>query len=485
MTNFMAPQPGPDGFPRAVALPPDRLAALHRELVELLGPDRVLTDFRDRMAYAYDATGEKYPPDAVAFPLSTADVAAVLRLAARYGVPVVPRGAGTNLSGGTVPVTGGISLVTTRMNRILAVDTENRTATVQPGVRNLALQEALRPLGFFFAPDPSSQRVSTLGGNAAENAGGPRCLKYGVTTNHVLALTAVLAGGEVVQVGSTAPDRPGYDLVSLFVGSEGTLGVITELTVRILPLPPAVRTLLAVFGDVEAAMRAVSALVAAGIVPATLELLDRTTIEVVERFARAGYPPDADGVLLIEVDGPEEQVAHELERVEAICRQAGARELRVARTEAEREALWLGRRAAYGATGRLGAHIWTQDVTVPRDRLVDMLRAVREIGRKYGLPFAVVAHAGDGNLHPVTAYDPRSEEERRRLRRADDEVLAACVALGGSISGEHGIGIDKLPNLERQLGADLLETMWAIRRAFDPELRLNPGKAVAAPARGF
>src|SRR5690606_37883991 len=374
-------------------------------------------------------------------------------------------------------------LALNRMDRILDIDPENHTATVQPGVRNLALQEALKPHGFFFAPDPSSHRVSTIGGNAGENAGGPHCLKYGVTVNHVLGLTLVLADGSVVRLGGPEQDRPGFDLVSLLVGSEGTLGIITELVVRILPLPAEVRTLLAVFDDLEVAMRTVSDIIAARVVPATMELLDRGTIEVVERFARAGYPEDAEAVLLIEVDGPQESVAEELDRVEAICRRNGARDLRIAQSEAEREALWLGRRAAYGAAGRLSAYVWTQDVTVPRDRLVEMLRACQAIGRKYGMRIISVAHAGDGNLHPLVAYGPQDADQVRRVKAADREILEACVALGGSISGEHGIGHDKLPNLELQLGPDLLGLMWSVRRAFDPDLRLNPGKAVAAPSR--
>jgi len=466
-----------------VALPPDRLEAAHRALVERFGPDRVLTDFRDRMAYAYDATGIKYPPDVVVFPLSTEDAADAVRIAAHHGLPIVARGGGTNISGGTVPIRGGLCLALNRMDRILDIDPENHTATVQPGVRNLALQEALKPHGFFFAPDPSSHRVSTIGGNAGENAGGPHCLKYGVTVNHVLGLTLVLADGSVVRLGGPEQDRPGFDLVSLLVGSEGTLGIITELVVRILPLPAEVRTLLAVFDDLEVAMRTVSDIIAARVVPATMELLDRGTIEVVERFARAGYPEDAEAVLLIEVDGPQESVAEELDRVEAICRRNGARDLRIAQSEAEREALWLGRRAAYGAAGRLSAYVWTQDVTVPRDRLVEMLRACQAIGRKYGIRIISVAHAGDGNLHPLVAYDPQDADQVRRVKAADREILEACVALGGSISGEHGIGHDKLPNLELQLGPDLLGLMWSVRRAFDPDLRLNPGKAVAAPSR--
>lgn len=466
-----------------MALPPDRLEAAHRALVERFGPDRVLTDFRDRMAYAYDATGIKYPPDVVVFPLSTEDAADAVRIAAHHGLPIVARGGGTNISGGTVPIRGGLCLALNRMDRILDIDPENHTATVQPGVRNLVLQEALKPHGFFFAPDPSSHRVSTIGGNAGENAGGPHCLKYGVTVNHVLGLTLVLADGSVVRLGGPEQDRPGFDLVSLLVGSEGTLGIITELVVRILPLPAEVRTLLAVFDDLEVAMRTVSDIIAARVVPATMELLDRGTIEVVERFARAGYPEDAEAVLLIEVDGPQESVAEELDRVEAICRRNGARDLRIAQSEAEREALWLGRRAAYGAAGRLSAYVWTQDVTVPRDRLVEMLRACQAIGRKYGIRIISVAHAGDGNLHPLVAYDPQDADQVRRVKAADREILEACVALGGSISGEHGIGHDKLPNLELQLGPDLLGLMWSVRRAFDPDLRLNPGKAVAAPSR--
>ncbi|BAS26206.1 FAD-binding oxidoreductase [Limnochorda pilosa] len=459
------------------------MARLGRELGEIVGPSWVMTEPHELFAYAYDATGEKAMPDVVCFPGTAQEAAGVVAAAHRLGVPLLARGAGTNLSGGTIPVAGGLVLAMNRMNRILEIDVEGRTATVEPGCPNLALQEALRPLGFFCAPDPSSHRVSTLGGNASENAGGPHCAKYGVTTHHVLALEVVLPDGRRARLGSPAADAPGLDLVGLWVGSEGTLGVITGLTVRILPLPDAVQTMLAVFDDLEAALQTVSDIIAARVVPATLELLDRGTIETVEAFAHAGYPLDAGAVLLIEVDGTEPAVAHAREAVARICREAGARELRIARDEAERDALWLGRRAAYGAAARLSSHLWTQDITVPRPRLAEMMRAVRRIGENYRIPMIAVAHAGDGNLHPLVPYNPKDADQMRRMKAADREILETCVRLGGSITGEHGVGLDKIGNLELMFAEEDLGLMRHVKAVFDPEGRMNPGKAIPA-ARG-
>ncbi len=450
-------------------------------LAEIVGPQWVMGEPHELYAYAYDATAKKVMPDWVCLPGSAEEVAAVLALAGQYGVPVVPRGAGTNLSGGTIPISGGLVVATNRMNRILDVRVEDAAATVQPGCPNAALQDALRPLGFFYAPDPSSYRVSTLGGNVAENAGGPHCLKYGVTANHVRALQVALADGRLVRLGSVAPFAPGLDLVGLWVGSEGTLGMVTEITVRILPLPRCVRTMLAVFDDLEQAMQTVSDIIAACVLPATLELLDRGTIETVEPFVHAGYPTDAEAVLLIEVDGTPSAVAFESEQVEQICRRTGVREFRAANSDAEREALWLGRRAAYGAAARLSAHVWTQDVTVPRPRLAQMMRAVREIGRHYGVPIVLVAHAGDGNLHPLIPYDPHDPDQVARMRAADREILEACVQMGGSISGEHGIGIDKVDKIGLMFTEAELDLMRRIKAVFDPAGRMNPGKAIPAP----
>ncbi len=453
-------------------------------LVQAFGPRRVLTDSRDRMAYAYDATGEKYLCDAVFFPESTAEVVEAVRIARRHGLPVVPRGAGTNISGGTLPVRGGLVLAMNRMNRILAIDPDDRIAAVQPGVPNIQLQQALAPHGFFFAADPGSHRVSTLGGNVAENSGGPHCLKYGVTTNHVRGLEVVLADGEVVRVGGRTQEAPpGYDLLALLVGAEGTLAVVTAIDLHILPLPPSRRTILAVYDQLEAAATTVSAIVAARLVPASIELLDRGMIACVEPFAHAGYPADADAVLLIEVDGTPAAVERAAARIAEIATGSGARQVRSARDQAEQDALWLGRRVAYGAAARLSAHVWTQDVTVPRDRMVEALRAVEAIGRKWRVQVVTVAHAGDGNLHPLIPFNPQDHDEVERMKAADHEIVAACVKLGGSVTGEHGVGIDKLPTLPLQYGPAELEVMQRLKRALDPDEVLNPGKAIPAPRR--
>ena len=453
-------------------------------LLAAFGPDRVLTDPRDRMAYSYDATGEKYQCDAVFFPQTTTEVAEAVRIAHAHGIPIVARGAGTNISGGTLPVQGGLVLAMNRMNRILRIDPDDHLATVQPGVPNLRLQQALQPHGFFFAADPSSHRVSTIGGNVAENSGGPHCLKYGVTTNHVRGLEVVLADGEVVRIGSRAQEQPpGYDILALLTGSEGTLAVVTEITLNILPLPPVRRTLLAVYDQLERAAATVSAIVAARLVPASMELLDRATIACVEPFVHAGYPEDADAVLLIEVDGAAAAVERAAQRIAAIATETGAREVRSPRDEAEQEALWLGRRSAFGAAARLSAHVWTQDVTVPRDRLVEAVHAVQEISTRWAVPILTVAHAGDGNLHPLIPFDPQDADGVRRMKAADHEIVAACVALGGSVTGEHGVGIDKLPTLPLQYGPVELEVMQRLKAALDPEDRLNPGKAIPTARR--
>ncbi len=458
------------------------------ELVSLLGHQWVRLNSRDLRSYAYDATGEKHPPDVVVFPSSTAEVAECVRLAGRHGLPVVPRGAGTNLSGGTTPLHGGMVINLVRMNRVLSVDPPARQAVVEAGATNLALQQALTPHGLFFAPDPSSMRVSTIGGNVAENAGGLHCAKYGVTTNHVLGLTVVVSDGEVVRLGGRAEDVPGLDLLALFTGSEGTLGILTEAVLRALPLPAATMTLLASFDDLTACGAAVAGLVAARVTPAALELIDRETISTVRASsagAAGGYPEDAEAVLVIDVDGAAEDLPIEMERVEEVLRAHRVRVIRHARDEAEREALWSGRRSAWGSLARLSPSVWTTDVTVPRDRLVEMLERVMALGVEHNLRVATVAHAGDGNLHPTVPYDSRDPEERARVARLDAAIQSACVALGGSITGEHGVGSEKLAGMEIMYGPDQLDLMWCVRRALDPDGRMNPGKAVPAPKGGF
>lgn len=455
--------------------------SLVADLQAVVGRDFVRTGLGERMAYAYDATGEKHLPDLVAFPGSAEEVAACLRLAGRHRVPVVARGAGTNLSGGTVPLLGGVVLNLLRMDRIRRVEMTGRRAEVEPGLPNGRLNQHLRPLGLHFAPDPSSMRVSTIGGNIAENAGGPHCLKYGVTTGHVLALQIATAEGELLELTEEDP----FDLRGLVIGSEGTLGVVTRATVRLTPLPRAVRTMLAVYGDLYQSGRSVSGIIAAGMIPAALELMDRENLSLTRRAGFGAFPANAEAALIIEVDGDPEDLAEEVAAITAICRREGATEVRVADSEAERDAIWLGRRANYGVLAQTSPFVWTQDVTVPRHRLSEMLQEVTVIGRRIGLPICTVAHAGDGNLHPTIPFNPQDPAERERVRQADLAIVAACLRLGGSITGEHGVGFDKLPGMELMFTPEQQALMHRVRRAFDPTGLLNPGKLLPAPKGGF
>ncbi|UCH33746.1 MAG: FAD-binding protein [Armatimonadota bacterium] len=447
-----------------------------RELRRIVGKGNVLTSPADLALYAYDSSLERHPPEVVVFPDSTDQVAQVVRVAAGLGVPFVPRGAGTNLSGGSVPVSGGIVIALSRLNRLLGIDVPNRCAVVQPGMTNLALQDALAPLGWVFHPDPASQKVSTVGGNVAENAGGPHCLKYGVTTNHVLGVKVVLPDAEVAQFGGAAVDQPGYDLAGLMNGSEGTLGIVTEATVRISAIPESVRTLLAVFDSMDTASEAVSAIIAAGIVPAALEMIDRVMVGAIQASMDAGYPTDAEAVLIVEVDGLREAVDEEARRSEAICRQHGAREVRSAASEHDRERLWAGRRGAFGAAARLASAFLVNDGVVPRDKLPEVLRQTQEIAARYGVRVGNNFHAGDGNLHPLILLDDRDPDQRDRAKRASLEMLEACVAAGGSISGEHGIGLEKREAMARFLAPAELNAHFAVKRSFDPRGLCNPGK---------
>jgi glycolate oxidase len=450
------------------------------ELQSAIGSEYVRTRLAELRAYAYDATGEKHLPDAVAMPGSAEEVVAVLQIARRHGVPVVARGAGTNLSGGTVPVQGGLVLNLLRMNRILKIDVAGRRAEVEPGVVNGQLNNVLRPMGFHYAPDPSSMKISTVGGNIAENSGGPHCLKYGVTSGHVLALQLATAEGALTEL----TEEDAYDLRGLVVGSEGTLGIVTRATVRITPLPRAARTLMAAFPDLDRSGQAVSAIIAAQIIPAALELMDRVNLELTTLAGFGNFPPGTEAALIIEVDGDPEDIGEEADRIATICRSLGATEVRSAADDAEREQIWLGRRNNYGYLARTSPFVWTQDVTVPRNLLPTMLREVLKIGEKYGLPINTVAHAGDGNLHPTIPFDPHDPVQKEKVRQADLEILAACVRLGGSISGEHGIGIDKLEGMNLMFTPAQMALMSRIRRVFDPSGLLNPGKLLPAPKGG-
>lgn len=449
---------------------------LIEELVRIVGREDVLSSRRDLLVYEYDATPDVSMPEVVVFPRDAMEVSAVMRLARREGIAVTPRGAGTNLSGGTVPLEGGIVLVLTRMNRVLDIDVASQRAVVQPGVVNLELQSSMAPLGYLFAPDPSSQKVSTLGGNVGENAGGPHCFKYGITTNHVYGLELVLADGQVVHTGGAAEDTPGYDLTGLMLGSEGTLGTVTSMTVRVMRVPEAIKTMLAIFDTLEDCGNAVSDTIAAGIIPATLEIMDKPLIAEVEASTRTGYPLDAEAVLLIELDGLKEELEGQAERMVEICRKNHVRVIQVAGTEADRDQLWTGRRASYSAMVKLAMGSTVHDTTVPRTRLAETLRQVRDIADKHGIRVGTAAHAGDGNLHPLVVYDPRDADEVERVRRADKEIVRLCVAMGGTLSGEHGVGIEKRDYMPLLFGDAELDHMRQIKRIFDPDNLLNPGK---------
>jgi glycolate oxidase len=449
---------------------------LVRELQGIVGKRYVLHTPEDLVVFEYDGTIDRALPQVVVLPDSTEEVSRVVRLAARWGLPVVPRGAGTGLSGGAVPEHGGVVIALTRMRRVLEVDPVNRLAVVEPGVVNLELSKAVHHLGLYFAPDPASQRACTIGGNVAENAGGPHCLAYGVTTNHVLALELVLADGEILWVGDKTRDAPGYDLTGVVVGSEGTLAIVTKIAVRLLRLPEATRTLLAIFDEVDPASNAVSAVIARGIVPAALEMMDREVIQAVEPALHVGYPMDAGAVLLIEVDGLEEAVAEEAEVIDGLCREHGARDVRLAADAAERERLWAGRKGAIGALGRLAPNYFVLDGTVPRTKLPAVLRQVYQVGEKYGFRIANVFHAGDGNLHPNILFDESVPGETRRVLEAGSEITRLCVEAGGTITGEHGIGLAKRDYMAWIFSEDDMEVMGRLKEVFLAGSLYNPGK---------
>ena len=450
----------------------DRLAAIVGERRVLFRPSELLTYTSDGLPSYH-----KQPGLAV-FPGTRDEVVEVVRELARRKVPFVPRGAGTGLSGGAL-ADGVVLIGLNRLSKVISIDAENGLAVVEPGVVNVALSRAVAGYGLHYAPDPSSQAACTIGGNVAENAGGPHCLKYGVTTNHVVALTVVLPDGDVVTLGNADGEREGYDLVGAFVGSEGCFGIALDITVRLSRNPEAIRTLLADFMSIDAAARAVSAIVATGIIPAALEMIDQATIRAVESsIYAAGYPTDAAAALLIELDGAEIGLEHDVETVEALCKSGGARTVRIARDEKERTRLWQGRKKAFGAMGRVSSHLVVQDAVVPRTKLPQVLEEVHEIGERLRLRVCNVFHAGDGNLHPNIAYDASDADETARVHVAMREIMTACVKAGGTITGEHGVGIDKLPYMDMIFSADSLAAMCALREVFDPDRRANPGKVV-------
>ncbi|HUA08469.1 MAG TPA: FAD-linked oxidase C-terminal domain-containing protein [Candidatus Acidoferrales bacterium] len=453
---------------------------LHERLVEALGAEAVLTAPEDLRAYAFDAYTEGRFPSAVVLPASTREVSAVVKIARDCGEPIVARGAGTGLCGGAVPVDGGVVISFARMNRVLAYEPTRRRACVQPGLINLDLSRKSAHDGLFFAPDPSSQRISTIGGNIATNAGGPHCLSYGTTVNHVLALEIVGDDGEVF---TTDIDRPGYDLTAAFVGSEGTLGLVTAAWVRLMRLPESVRVWLATFGDVDEASDAVSAIIAAGIVPTALEMMDKVATQAVEAASHAGYPTDAAAVLLIEHAGLEDDMNLYESQIARICREHGASSWRAARSQAERDALWAGRKGAAGAMGRLAPNYYVQDVCVRRSVLPQALHAVERIAREHRLITANVFHAGDGNLHPLICYDKRDMKQVAAVIETGNEILRMAVDLGGTVSGEHGIGFEKRTAMTAIYTTDDLAAMARVRDVFDPRSALNPEKIFPAGVR--
>jgi glycolate oxidase len=479
--------------PQAAALPPlEGVGAIdparQREVVAALRavlPEHcLLYREEDTRPYECDAlTLYRQLPMAVALPETVEQVRQVLRICHALGVPVVPRGAGTSLSGGAMPHCAGVVLSMAKFNRILAIDSLARTATVEPGVRNLAISEAAAPYGLYYAPDPSSQIACTIGGNVAENSGGVHCLKYGLTVHNVLAVRGFTSDGEAVEFGSRALDAPGLDLLALVIGSEGMLAVATEIVVKLVPKPQLARCIMASFDDVETAGQAVAAVIAAGIIPAGLEMMDRQATRMVEPFANAGYDLEAAAILLCESDGTAEEVEEEIARMTEVLRAAGATRIAVSRDEAERLRFWAGRKNAFPAAGRVSPDYYCMDGTIPRNKLGAVLSAIRAMEDKYGLRCPNVFHAGDGNLHPLILFDSNDPDSVARAEAFGAEILELSVEVGGTITGEHGVGVEKINQMCKQFGAETLEAFFAVKRAFDPAQILNRGKAIPTLAR--
>ncbi len=454
-------------------------ARVVQALAKVLPVGALLFDNEDLRPYECDGLASyRAVPLAVALPSTEEEVVAILRTCSQLGVPVVARGAGTGLSGGAQPHPHGLLLSMARFNRILHLDAHARTAVVQPGVRNLSISEAAAPHNLYYAPDPSSQLACTIGGNVAENAGGVHCLKYGLTVHNLLRVRAVTMEGEIIELGGHALDAPGYDLLALFTGSEGMLGVVTEVTVKLTPKPQIARCVLATFDDVTKAGEAVAAVIAAGIIPAGLEMMDQPATAAVEEFVRAGYPLDAKAILLSEADGTPEEVAEEIARVSEVLQASGAGEIRVSRDEAERLRFWAGRKAAFPAAGRISPDYYCMDGTIPRKRLGEMLEAIQGMEGRYGLRCLNVFHAGDGNLHPLILFDANQPGELERAEAFGTEILELSVAFGGTITGEHGVGIEKVGQMCVQFGERERKQFFRVKSAFDPDGLLNPGKAI-------
>jgi glycolate oxidase len=447
----------------------------------LLGPEAVLTEPVQLMTYECDALPHlRETPSLVLLPRSASDVQAIVRLCARERVPFVARGHGTGLSGGALPVPGGVVISLAKLNRVLEIDLPNRLVTVEPGVTNLEITRQVAPFGYYYAPDPSSQQVCSIGGNVAENSGGAHCLKYGFTVHHIVAVEAVLPDGELVQIGSPLADTPGPDVLALVIGSEGTLAIVTKAIVRILRKPESVQTLLAAFDGISEAGSAVSEIIGAGIIPAAVEMMDRLAIQAAEASVHPEFPP-ADTILIVELDGPAAEVRELFDAVEATCRKCGATAVEVARDEAQRGRIWKGRKAAFAAMGRVSPNYYVQDGVVPRTKLPEVLGRIRALEERSGLRIGNVFHAGDGNLHPLICYDERIEGQSALAEDVAGEILTYCVEAGGSITGEHGVGADKKDYMPRMFSDDDLDVMQAVRDALDPHRLCNPGKVLPTP----
>lgn len=464
----------PELPPATIMIP----SPLRNALKALFGEQGCLEQPEDLILYEYDGAVDKARPEMVVFPRTTEEVVSIVKLTGEYGVPIVGRGAGTGLSGGAIALSGGVMIAFSRMNKILEIDLANERAVVQPGVVNLDITTAVESDGYFYAPDPSSQKACTLGGNVAENSAGPHTLAYGVTANHVLGLELVLPDGSVVETGGKELDLPGYDITGLMTGSEGMLALVTKIVVRLMRKPEAVRTVLAIYDSPEDCGQTVSEITARGITPVALEMMDGVMLRMVEEATGAGYPRDASAVLLIEVEGVREAIDEQIEQIREVCRLCRAREIREARTAEERALLWKGRKNAFGAIGRVSPTYLVQDGMVPRSKIPATLRFIQQVADKYGLTISNIFHAGDGNMHPLILFNARRPGDLDKAMQASFEILEKCLEFGGSITGEHGVGVEKIPMMPKQFSPQSLEMMRSIKDVFDPEGRLNPGKVL-------
>lgn len=448
-------------------------------LQAVVGRENVLTDKEDLICYSYDPTPNHHLPDAVVVPGNIEEISQVLKLANQAGVPVTPRGAGTNISGSSIPVDGGIVVALHRFNRMIEIDTANLCAVVEPGVITGEFQRQVEALGLFYPPDPQALNMSTLGGNVATNAGGPRGFKYGVTRDYVLGFKMVLPDGRVLKVGGkTVKNVTGYDLTKLFVGSEGTLGIFTELTLRLIPLPESKNTMLAVFDDLLDAARAVSAVIEAKIIPTTLEYMDQEAMRLIEAYVPSGLPVDSAAAILIEVDGSEQDVPLQMRKVAEVCQKEGAREIRIATTESESNQIWTARKAAFSSMAKSAPTLYVEDVTVPRSKIPEMVKIITDLAAKYRIKVPILGHTGDGNMHPIILTDERNPDEIKRVKSAIDEMFKAALDFGGTLSGEHGIGLDKVKYMEWELGETGIDIMRKIKQALDPQNIMNPNKVL-------